>query len=103
MQVVAKRLLNGRTRVVQVDVEKLEQEAASALEQAGSLEQIEELRGRFLGRSSGLTVGPRGGRGAGGGARPRGEGHPTPPGAWLGRGRKRRAGGASTTPSCSTS
>jgi phenylalanyl-tRNA synthetase alpha chain len=41
---------------VQVDVEKLEQEAASALEQAGSLEQLEELRVRFLGRSSELKL-----------------------------------------------
>jgi len=39
-----------------VDVEKLEQEAASALEQAGSLEQLEELRVRFLGRSSELKL-----------------------------------------------
>jgi phenylalanyl-tRNA synthetase alpha chain len=39
-----------------MDVEKLEQEAASALEQADSLEQIEELRVRFLGRSSELKL-----------------------------------------------
>ena len=45
-------MLNGRTRVALVDVEKLEQEAGSALEQADSLEQLEELRVRFLGRSS---------------------------------------------------
>ena len=39
-----------------MDVKKLEQEAASALEQAGSLEQLEELRVRFLGRSSELKL-----------------------------------------------
>ena len=39
-----------------MDVEKLEQEAAKALEQAGSLEEIEELRVRFLGRSSELKL-----------------------------------------------
>jgi len=39
-----------------MDVEKLEQEAASALEQAGSLDQLEELRVRFLGRSSELKL-----------------------------------------------
>jgi phenylalanyl-tRNA synthetase alpha chain len=41
---------------VQVDVEKLEQEAASALQQAGSIAQLEELRVRFLGRSSELKL-----------------------------------------------
>ncbi len=39
-----------------MDVEKLEQEAVSALEQVGSLEQLEELRVRFLGRSSELKL-----------------------------------------------
>jgi len=39
-----------------MDVEKLEQEAAKALEQAGSLDEIEELRVRFLGRSSELKL-----------------------------------------------
>ncbi len=48
--------MNGRTRVEKVDVEKLEQEAVGALEQADSLEQLEELRVRFLGRSSELKL-----------------------------------------------
>ncbi|MGC9974558.1 MAG: phenylalanine--tRNA ligase subunit alpha [Gaiellaceae bacterium] len=39
-----------------MDVEKLEQEAVGALEQADSLEQLEELRVRFLGRSSELKL-----------------------------------------------
>jgi len=41
---------------VQVNVEQLEQEARSALEQVESLEQLDELRVRFLGRSSELKL-----------------------------------------------
>jgi phenylalanyl-tRNA synthetase alpha chain len=39
-----------------MDVEALEQEARSALEQARSLEQLEQLRVRYLGRSSELKL-----------------------------------------------
>jgi phenylalanyl-tRNA synthetase alpha chain len=39
-----------------MDVEALEQEARSALEQAQSLEQLEQLRVRYLGRSSELKL-----------------------------------------------
>jgi phenylalanyl-tRNA synthetase alpha chain len=41
---------------VQMDVEQLEQEARIALEQAESLEQLEELRVHYLGRSSELKL-----------------------------------------------
>ena len=39
-----------------MDADKLEQEALSAIEEAGSLEHLEELRVRFLGRSSELKL-----------------------------------------------
>jgi phenylalanyl-tRNA synthetase alpha chain len=39
-----------------MDAEKIEKEARTALEQAGSLEELEELRIRYLGRSSELKL-----------------------------------------------